>query len=192
MGQTGPGTVPTAPPRTPARPSSRTARSPDVLESRIRGFAEEARRFSRDFAEASGSVFIRDPVRSAPRNVELAKTLFSKWSIEILFALYALRELGFQELADTMGSITPRVLSERLKNLEERGLVERRVLDTRPTRVHYSLTEDGLLLARLGEPVFIFLKYRHDQGAGNSHERRAPVKRRAANGRSAKVRKEKA
>jgi DNA-binding HxlR family transcriptional regulator len=139
------------------------ARGPDPLETRLRRFAEEARRFSREFSQASGSPFIRDPVRSATRNVELTKSLFAKWSIEILFALYALHELGFQELKDTMGSITPRVLSQRLRSLEDRGLVERKVLPTRPTRVHYSLTEDGLLLARLGEPVFLFLKHRHEQ-----------------------------
>ena len=143
--------------------ASSAVEAPDPLDARIRHFAEEARRFSREFSQASGSVFIRDPVRSAPRNVQLAKSLFAKWSIEILFALYALRELGFQELRDTMGSITPRVLSQRLRALEERGLVLRRVLASRPTRVLYSLTDDGLLLARLGEPVFLFLKHRHDQ-----------------------------
>lgn len=149
----------------PREPPSGPPASREAMELRFRRFAEEARRFSREFTAASGSVFIGDPVRSAPRNVQLTRALFAKWSVEILFALYALRELGFQELRDTMGSITPRVLSERLRALEERGLVERKVLDVRPTRVHYSLTEDGLMLARLGEPVFIFLKFRYDQAA---------------------------
>ncbi len=177
MGQAGDG-VPANPGREPGRAvDPRDPPAPDALDARLRRFAEEARRFSRDFTEASGSVFIRDPVRSAESNVELAKALFSKWSIEILFALYALRELGFQELRDAMGSITPRVLSERLRSLEERGLVARKVLETRPTRVHYSLTDDGLLLARLGEPVFIFLKYRHDQ-VSSTGRRRTPRPRR--------------
>lgn len=158
----------------------------DVLDARLRRFAEEARKFSKDFTEVSGSVFIRDPVRSAESNVELAKTLFSKWSIEILFALYALRELGFQELRDAMGSITPRVLSERLRTLDERGLVRRTVLESRPTRVHYSLTDDGLLLARLGEPVFIFLKYRHDQVAATGRRRSARPRRKASAPRTEK------
>lgn len=177
MGQAG-DTVPASSGREPGRAvDPRDPPAPDALDARLRRFAEEARRFSRDFTEASGSVFIRDPVRSAESNVELAKALFSKWSIEILFALYALRELGFQELRDAMGSITPRVLSERLRSLEERGLVARKVLETRPTRVHYSLTDDGLLLARLGEPVFIFLKYRHDQ-VSQTGRRRTPRPRR--------------
>lgn len=149
----------------------------ELLETRIRRFAEEANRFSREFVEVSGSVFIRDPVRSAERNVELAKSIFSKWSIEILLALYELRELGFQELRDTLRVISPRVLSERLRTLDQRGLVQRRVLSTRPTRVRYSLTQDGLVLARLGEPIFIFLKYRREQS--RHPERRAGARRTA-------------
>lgn len=156
--------------------------SGEAMDSRFRKFAEEARRFSREFAESSGSVLIRDPVRSAPRNVQLTRALFAKWSIEILFALYALRELGFQELRDTMGAITPRVLSQRLRTLEERGLVERKVLDVRPTRVHYSLTHDGLLLARMGEPVFLFLKFRFDQAAEGRRPRAPPKRRRTGTG----------
>lgn len=163
--------------------ASSTVLTPDPLDAKIRHFAEEARRFSREFSLASGSVFIRDPVRSAPRNVLLAKSLFAKWSIEILFALYALRELGFQELRDTMGSITPRVLSQRLRALEDRGLVLRRVLASRPTRVLYSLTDDGLLLARLGEPVFLFLKHRHDRQTKPAG--RAPRARRGRTGATA-------
>lgn len=164
-----------ASPRGPAGPASPANR--ELLETRIRRFAEEANRFSREFVEVSGSVFIRDPVRSAERNVELAKSIFSKWSIEILLALYELRELGFQELRDTLRVISPRVLSERLRTLDQRGLVQRRVLSTRPTRVRYSLTQDGLVLARLGEPIFIFLKYRREQS--RHHERGAGARRTA-------------
>ena len=161
---------------TEGRRSPEPGRGSDPQEARLRRFAEEARRFSREFSQVAGSPLVRDPVRSATRNVELTKSLFAKWAIEILFALYALHELGFQELKDTMGSITPRVLSQRLRSLEDRGLVERKVLPTRPTRVHYSLTEDGLLLARLGEPVFLFLKHRHEQrqGAGGRPIRPTP------------------
>lgn len=150
----------------PTRAGREPPNAADPLEVRLRRFAEEARKFSKEFSQAAGRPFIRDPVRSATRNVHLTRSLFAKWSIEILFALYALRELGFQELKDTMGSITPRVLSQRLRSLEERGLVARKVLATRPTRVHYSLTEDGLLLARIGEPVFLFLKHRYEQQTG--------------------------
>jgi len=130
------------------------------MNSRIREFTEEAKRFSRDFVEVAGPEFTRDPVRSSVLNVELAKSLFSKWVIELLLTLYARRELGFQELRRALRTISPRVLSQKLRLLEERQLVQRTVLSTRPARVHYALTEDGLVLASLGEPIFIFLRHR--------------------------------
>jgi DNA-binding HxlR family transcriptional regulator len=133
---------------------------PDELERRIREFTAEARRFSHEFVREAGSIFSRDPVESANLNVELAKSLFGKWSIEILLVLYTSRGIGFQELRRTLKQISPRVLSQKLRQLEERGLVHRAVLPTRPTRTMYSLTDDGLVLAQLGEPVFLFLHYR--------------------------------
>ena len=135
---------------------------PSVSEMnlRIRQFTEEAKRFSRDFVEVAGPEFTKDPVRSSLLNVELAKSLFSKWVIEILLTLYARGELGFQELRRALCSISPRILSQKLRLLEDRALVRRTVLSTRPARVHYALTDDGLVLASLGEPVFIFLRHR--------------------------------
>jgi DNA-binding HxlR family transcriptional regulator len=135
---------------------------PSVSEMnlRIRQFTEEAKRFSRDFSEVAGPEFTQDPVRSSLLNVELAKSLFSKWVIEILLTLYARGEIGFQELRRALCSISPRILSQKLRLLEGRKLVRRTVLSTRPARVHYALTDDGLVLASLGEPVFIFLRHR--------------------------------
>jgi len=60
------------------------------------------------------------------------------------------------------------VLSEKLKQLETKGLIRREVLSTRPPRVKYTLREKGLIVARLGEPVFLFL--RNDEGQGLDSE----------------------
>ncbi len=144
-----------------------------LLDERIRRFTEEATRFSHDFVESAGPRFRSDPVRASVLNVDLAKSLFSKWVIEILLLLYSRRELGFQELRRTLGPISPRVLSQKLRLLEERGLLRRTVLATRPARVHYSLTDDGQVLAKLGEPVFIFLRYRRDTAVRRRQGRRA-------------------
>ena len=42
-----------------------------------------------------------------------------------------------------VGEIPPRTLAQRLVELEAAGLLERRVIDARPPRVEYRLTEDG-------------------------------------------------
>jgi hypothetical protein len=49
----------------------------------------------------------------------------------------------FNELKQAVGEIPPRTLAQRLVELEAAGLLERRVIDARPPRVEYRLTEDG-------------------------------------------------
>ena len=51
--------------------------------------------------------------------------------------------------ASTIDAISERVLSERLKELEQEGVVERRVLTCRPVHVEYRLTRKGAALGRV-------------------------------------------
>jgi len=52
----------------------------------------------------------------------------------------------FGELLDTMGNVSPKTLSQRLKMLEEIGFVDRLAFAEIPPRVEYNLTEKGLAL----------------------------------------------
>jgi len=65
---------------------------------------------------------------------------------------------GFQEIRRGLGRISSRVLSSKLTRMQETGLVQRDVKPTRPPRVVYTLTERGLTVAKLGEPVFLYLR----------------------------------
>lgn len=49
----------------------------------------------------------------------------------------------FSELQNYMAPISAKVLSQRLKELEAKGVIDRAVLDTSPPSVEYSLTELG-------------------------------------------------
>ena len=49
----------------------------------------------------------------------------------------------FNEFKQAVGEIPPRTLAQRLLELEGAGLLERRVIDARPPRVEYVLTEEG-------------------------------------------------
>lgn len=51
--------------------------------------------------------------------------------------------LHFSEIRRLVPEISDRLLSERLKELEAEGMVERRVIDGSPVRTEYSLTEKG-------------------------------------------------
>ena len=69
--------------------------------------------------------------------------LSKKWSVLILLELSKGEDWKrFSELKASMKEITPKVLTERLKELEEEGLVEHRVdASSFPVKSEYRLTE---------------------------------------------------
>ena len=74
--------------------------------------------------------------------------LSKKWTILILLELYKGNDWKrFSEIKAKMREITPKILSERLKELEDQGLLEKRV-DTSvfPIRSEYKLTQSGIEL----------------------------------------------
>jgi DNA-binding HxlR family transcriptional regulator len=62
--------------------------------------------------------------------------------------------LRFSQIAQAIPELSDRLLSERMKELEARGLVERTVHPGPPVRVEYGLTEMGREL----EPALVELK----------------------------------
>jgi DNA-binding HxlR family transcriptional regulator len=52
----------------------------------------------------------------------------------------------FGSLAQTLEVVSERMLSERLKELESEGIVNRQVFAETPVRIEYSLTEKGRAL----------------------------------------------
>ena len=69
-----------------------------------------------------------------------------RWTGAIVFLLLRSR-CHFATLRDAIPDITDRMLSERLKELEEEKIVERTVVPATPVRVEYSLTKKGRDLA---------------------------------------------
>lgn len=55
----------------------------------------------------------------------------------------------YSELLAELEVVTEGMLSQRLKELESGGVVERRVIDDQPVRVEYRLTEKGRALSRV-------------------------------------------
>ena len=72
-----------------------------------------------------------------------------RWTGAIIFLLLK-QTCRFATLRDAIPDITDRMLSERLQELEDEGLVERTVIPETPVRVEYSLTRKGKALA---EPI---------------------------------------
>lgn len=78
--------------------------------------------------------------------------LGKRWTVFILFAL-GQGPARFGELAGRVQVIGDRMLSERLKELEAEGLVERRVFAEVPARVEYRLTPKGDALRPVYEVI---------------------------------------
>lgn len=65
-----------------------------------------------------------------------------KWTVLILRDLLEGTK-RFNELLGSLDGISPKTLSERLKELEESSVIHREVFPEIPPRVEYSLTEKG-------------------------------------------------
>jgi DNA-binding HxlR family transcriptional regulator len=88
----------------------------------------------------------REPIPEEIRAI--ARVLERRWTISILYASLD-GAARFNELRAAVGRVPPGTLTARLTELVEAGLLERRVLDTRPPAVEYRLTSRG----RRFEPV---------------------------------------
>jgi DNA-binding HxlR family transcriptional regulator len=84
-----------------------------------------------------------------PEEVRLAADLLERrWTVSIIYASHA-GAVRFNEFIQTLGTISPATLAQRLSDLEEAGVLERTVIDARPPRVEYRLTPRGLKLRAL-------------------------------------------
>ena len=65
-----------------------------------------------------------------------------KWKGSILWHLQD-GPVRFNDLARQLGGASKKMVTQRLREMEEIGLVERKVLSTRPVAVAYQITEFG-------------------------------------------------
>lgn len=85
-----------------------------------------------------------------------------RWS---LLALLALKPgtLRFTEVKRAIGDISPRMLAQTLRSLEEDGYVQRTVYPTVPPKVEYRLTELGESLLTKVEPLVVWADENHSR-----------------------------
>ena len=88
------------------------------------------------------------PGECCPHLHEAVELIGKRWSGAIVYVLMQSREpMRFTEVGQAVPQLSDRLLSERMKELEARGIVERRVHDGAPARVEYVLTDMGRELA---------------------------------------------
>ena len=84
-------------------------------------------------------------------NCYVAKTLKiigSKWTMMILHNLFEDKK-RFGELQRSLGTISPKTLSQRLQELEKARIIKRKVYAEIPLHVEYNLTEKGKSLEKI-------------------------------------------
>jgi DNA-binding HxlR family transcriptional regulator len=79
-----------------------------------------------------------------------AKIISGKWTLLIIRDL-ASGVKRFNQLERSLSGISPKTLSERLRALEEEGVIHRQTFAEVPPRVEYSLTEKGRDLVEVVE-----------------------------------------
>ena len=81
-----------------------------------------------------------------PKYHEAVELIGRRWTGAIVGVLINRHTLRFGEIAEAVPQLSDRLLSERMKELEARGVVQRTVRPGRPVRVDYELTEMGRAL----------------------------------------------
>src|SRR5436309_15585140 len=93
---------------------------------------------------------MRDAVEATPalcaRFHRASELIGRRWTGAIIFVLLRSR-CRYATLRDAIPEITDRMLSERLQELEQEGIVERTVVPDMPVLVEYALTRKGRALA---------------------------------------------
>lgn len=76
-----------------------------------------------------------------------------KWMLMIIKSLIDKKCLRYKDLNKSLNGISPKTLSDRLKELEKMNIIGRKSFAEIPPRVEYSLTEKGEELGRALMPV---------------------------------------
>ena len=92
---------------------------------------------------------------------EAIELIGRRWTGAIISVLLE-RPCRYATLRSAMPDITDRMLSERLRELEQEGIVTRTVVPETPVRVEYALTEKG---RALGDAVAAIRAWAHDWAA---------------------------
>ena len=104
---------------------------------------------------------------------QVVALLGEKWTLLVLGALTKEPTLRYNDLQRAVSGISQRMLTLRLKKLEENGLVKRTIFPTVPPRVDYELTPLGVTLIK---PVRALLDWTIDNRAAMAQTRLAYAK----------------
>lgn len=108
----------------------------------------------------------KQPGDLCPCSLEgVVNVLGKKWAILVVGTLGNHGRLRFNELQGKLGGISPKSLTERLRELEREGLVTREASGGFPPRAHYALSAAGREMWRAMLPMMRWaLRRDHNHG----------------------------
>jgi len=82
--------------------------------------------------------------------------LGKKWVLFVINSIGNHGSIRFKELYGELSGVSPATLSWILRQLESRGIIQRRAFAETPPRVQYSLTNNGRELQQAIVPLFVW------------------------------------
>ncbi|MEC4615563.1 winged helix-turn-helix transcriptional regulator [Tsukamurella tyrosinosolvens] len=98
---------------------------------------------------------------------ELLDQVLDKWSLSVLNELCE-RPCRFSELRRAIPAVTQKSLTATLRRLERNGIIDRRLLSSRPVAIEYRITPLGKTLRH---PVEVLLEWASVHRAAIEHAR---------------------
>jgi DNA-binding HxlR family transcriptional regulator len=83
---------------------------------------------------------------SAQELEDALRVLEGRWKTLIIYHLFTAPVLRFSDLRRAVEGISQKMLIQQLRDLEENGVIFRKVYPVVPPKVEYGLTKDGLAL----------------------------------------------
>ena len=80
------------------------------------------------------------------RYQQAASLICKRWSVSVVAMLTERPSARFNKRSQAVPGITPKLLTERLRELEAAGIVERRLVNGQAPRASYTLTAKGAAL----------------------------------------------
>ncbi|MBE2973986.1 winged helix-turn-helix transcriptional regulator [Priestia megaterium] len=93
-----------------------------------------------------------EPKDIQPKVEKSFELIGKKWTGLIIYVLMS-GPKRFSELNESIPALSRRLLTERIKELEDHGIVVRNIIPDRPIRSEYSLTQKGTELGKILGPI---------------------------------------
>lgn len=91
----------------------------------------------------------------------LSEVFKRKWSILVIASIGYLNNARFNDIKKLINDISSKMLADTLKELEDVGLIQRKVYETKPPKVEYSLTDEGKKFWDALQPLINYMYSNH-------------------------------